>query len=134
MHCVKNWKKIVKEPEKTDVEKDDPFVAGVVDELGRSEADVPAEVSQRLVAARREAVAAFESRQPRQRWFQWGALGAVSAGILVLAVFLQSPVQKMPYAEETELIVAQEAELLEDLEFVAWVVAMEESGDEPHSG
>ena len=39
-----------------------------------------------------------------------------------------------PPLDQPEVGIAQEAELLEELEFVAWMMAMEESGEAPVSG
>jgi hypothetical protein len=101
----------------------------------RTENELGPEVVERLRAARREAVAAADE-SPATRgmgWQPWAAIGAMASVAFAAAVLLQSPPSTLPMADETELAAAQEMELLEELEFVAWMVALEDE-DLPTSG
>lgn len=93
------------------------------------------DVLERLSAARREAVAVADVRKGRSglsRPWGFGIGGSAATVALLLAVFLDSGEQKYPPLDDVDFTVAQEAELLEDLEFVAWMLAVEaddSSGD-----
>ena len=66
-----------------------------------------------------------------------GAGAAVTAGLVfavTVLLFLQSPVDSLPRMDDVELAAAQDAELLDELEFLAWMVALEEPDDIPKSG
>lgn len=97
--------------------------------LRAAEHEIEPEVTQRLLAARREAVAlADERRSSPLRWplglASGGAMAAVA--ILGLTVMLRTPqFDELPRLDDVELAAAQEVELLEDLEFVAWMIALE---------
>lgn len=119
---------------------DDKFAADIGAQLRRDELDVPLQIAQRLQDARRLAVAAADSadtakvKTVQALWPRFVGVGAAAAAALVVAIALQAPVETLPRMDDAELAAAQEAELLEDLEFVAWMVALEESDDLPNSG
>lgn len=104
------------------------------DALRQTELGVPLSVQQRLAAARRAAVAEAERPQP----VPWGRLagsGALASAALVLALMLPGTgTQSLPALEEAEMAAAQNAELLEELEFVAWMLAEESADDSPGKG
>ncbi len=105
--------------------------------LRESEREVTPDISQRLAEARRNAVAVADVQSGKRSFTavnRWLGLGAVAAGVLAVAVMLRAPIESMPDADDLDLVVAQEVELLEDLEFVAWMVAMEDSERMDHSG
>jgi len=102
------------------------------------ENELAAEVGERSLAARREAVAVADANSVRSRsswlsWRAWAATGALASAVLVVAVVLETPALTLPQGDEVELAAAQEIELLEELEFVAWMVAFENE-DLPTSG
>ena len=104
--------------------------------LRDSEHDVPPEVAQRLAQMRRQAVAAADgaSSSAWDLWPRFVGVGAVLSAALLVAVLVRTPTDVLPRLDEAELAAAQEAELLEELEFVAWMVAMEEADELPNSG
>jgi hypothetical protein len=107
-------------------------------DLRRRENELAPEVAERLLAARREAVRVADSNDARPwvnwlGWQAWAATGALASGVLVVAIMLQTPSLALPAGDEVELAAAQEIELLEELEFVAWMVALEDE-DSPTSG
>ena len=103
--------------------------------LRASEVDVSPDVAARLQAARRAAVEqADQGSAPASPWSRVAGVGGVLAAALVLAVLIRTPADTLPRMEAEELAAAQEAELLEDLEFVAWLVAMDEMNDLPKQG
>ena len=112
--------------------------AGV--QLRQYELDVSPEVAQRLQAARRLAVDEAEDSLHNQIswWPKIASAGAALSVAVVMAVgvmvYLQAPLGTLPRMDEAEMAAAQEVELLEELEFVAWMVAMEEADDLPNSG
>ena len=119
----------------TDEDKD---LTRLGSELRRAENDLPPEIVDRLRAARREAVTLADehAQQPWRSWLtwqRWGAAAAMAGVVLAVALVLQRPDVTLPVAEEEELAAAQDTELLEDLEFVAWMVALEDE-DLPTSG
>ena len=125
----------------TDIDQDlDKLAEQLGETLRQQELDVPAEVAERLQAARRQAVTHAEKNAQRKARL-WprvaGAGAAVSAGLVfavAVLLFLQSPVDSLPRMDDVELAAAQDAELLDELEFLAWMVALEEPDDIPKSG
>ena len=119
----------------TTQEDDNNFQDQMRDVLRASEHDLDPEVLQRLDTIRRAAVAEAELAQTKlwQRPMVWGMGGSVAAAALVFAVFVGSGASELPPLDQPDFVVAQDAELLEELEFVAWMMAMEESGEAPVS-
>ncbi len=89
--------------------------------------DVPDEVARRLQDARRQAALAAE--EPRARRLR--PIFAVSAGVAVAALALAmglnlsapapADIPLLPAGSDLEFAVSQELELLEELEFIAWL-------------
>ena len=98
------------------------FVARVREALDRQ--PLPPGIPQRLVAARRAAV---DSVQPARRvpavpsrWVPVGALASTVLAVGVAMVSMESA--RLPIVEdERAFVAAQDVELLEDLEFLAWL-------------
>ena len=88
--------------------------------------DVLPEVAERLVAMRRAAVQELEERSSSQwqtPWF-WAPAGATAMVVLTLGLFLytgNTPVPMFDDLDEAQLAAAQDIELLEELEFLAWM-------------
>ena len=92
---------------------------------------LPEGVSDRLAAARREAIA--ESARPPARVAlpsPWLPVGALATTVLAVAVSVTvSDTRTLPVVDDARaLAAAQEVELLEDLEFLAWL------DDDAHAG
>ena len=104
--------------------------------LREAELDVDPHTLESLAAARRQAVKAAESRKPS--WSvpkNWALTGSAAAAVLAMAVFLGSGAGTgFPPLDQPEFAAAQDAELLEELEFVAWMLAMEDSDESSASG
>ena len=87
--------------------------------------DVPPEVAERLVAMRRAAVQELEERSSSQwtPWF-WAPAGAAAIVVLTLGLFLytgNTPVPMFDDLDDAQLAAAQDMDLLEELEFLAWL-------------
>ena len=88
--------------------------------------EVPPEVNERLVAMRRAAIQEMESPTSGQwqtRWL-WAPTAATAVVVLSLGVFLYSgnaPVPMFDDFDSAHLAAAQDMELLEELEFLAWL-------------
>jgi hypothetical protein len=88
---------------------------------------VPDDVAARLRQARQAAVASVDAR-PR-----WAGItrtlapaGGLAAGALIALVFLRGGPAALPDMDERELAAAAEMELLDDMEFVAWLIETED--------
>lgn len=96
---------------------------------------VPEDVAARLRDARR---AAIESIDERPRWQTAARVlapaGGLAAGALVALVFLRGGPAILPDADERELAAMAEMELLDDMEFVAWLVENDERGGDDDAG
>ena len=121
-----------------DVE-DQEYAARLASLLREAEGDLPDDVADRLYQARAQAVDA--ARQPvkaTRRWLVPSMGVGMTAAAAVLVVVLMLPattrIEPLPAGEDMELAAAQDLELLEDLEFVAWMVAMEDSEALSNSG
>lgn len=107
--------------------------------LRDAEQQVPSDVQLKLQAARRAAVMAAEQADQQAQtlspWYAFGASSGVLAAAAVVIVLMSNPaMMELPNLNEQELAAAQEVELLEDLEFVAWMLAMEETDETPNQG
>lgn len=106
------------------------------EQFRRKEVDVTPEVAQSLAAARRQALAVADKsvRSKPKFWPRLiGASTAAAAAVLV-TVALQNPTPSLPQMGDQELAAAQDAELLEELEFVAWMIASESTNELPNAG
>ena len=103
-----------------------------------AEQNLDPDIAQKLATARREAVAMADRRNIWQAPMAWGLSGSAAAALLAYAIItpgvIEPGTEGMPPLDQPEFVIAQEAELLEELEFVAWMMAMEESGEAPVSG
>lgn len=99
--------------------------------MREAEENVSPDVSHRLAAARRSAVAQADAQKP---WMWAGVGGALTAGLLVALLVAPQADESLPLFAESEMAAAQDVELLEELEFVAWLVAMEENPDALEQG
>ncbi len=114
---------------------DQQWADHAAERLRQHEHDVPNDVNQRLQAARRAAVAAADEKPGVTDWWPRAAgAGTAAVALMVAALVLYSPVDTLPRIDAAELAAAQEAELLEELEFVAWMIAMEEADALPAQG
>ncbi len=112
------------------------FEQSARERLRRHAERVPDDVAARLAAARRRAVATLDDGD-RARWldrwfspaFGFSAAGAAAVVVLAVALFFfdNASVPAVPpgfiSADEAELTAAHEAELLDELEFLAWLEA-----------
>ena len=89
-------------------------------------AHLPGHIQSRLTTARHAAIAQGLS-QPLSRRLQWPGFAATALLAAYISYTLLSPttVDQLPMLDETEMAAAQETELLEELEFIAWMEAME---------
>ena len=92
---------------------------------------LPESVSDRLAAARRAAIAEAVRRPPRVAMpSPWLPVGALATTVLAVAVSVTvTDTRMLPVVDDARaLAAAQEVELLEDLEFLAWL------DDDAHAG
>ncbi len=102
--------------------------------LRDAETQLPPHTISDLRSARLAAVAASErSAKPLLYWPLVTATGAFAA-ILAWSVFVAKPDLALPNMDDMEMAAAQESELLEDLDFVAWMLALEETDESPSRG
>jgi hypothetical protein len=90
--------------------------------LRETERDLDPQTLDQLAAARRAAVASADSSTPWLSPWLLGFGGTAATAALVLAIALTSVEPELPPLDQIEFAVAQETELLEDLEFVAWMM------------
>lgn len=127
--------------------EDREFQQRVHNVLRDAELEIDPGVRERLSEARRQAVrvagksnVADNSAAADKEYTRWlrpwgiGLGGSAVAAVLMVAVFVGSGEQEMPPLDLDEFVVAQDAELLEDLEFVAWMLALETDASSSESG
>lgn len=119
-------------------EQDASFERRVHAALAASEETLPPGIASRLAAARAEALA---QRSTPRGWMPVGYGALAAAAVLLLAVFLDAeeapdvPAPVLTHAAEvlppdpTELDLAMDLELVEDLEFLAWLELEDALGD-----
>ena len=117
-------------------EGEENFAAALGERLRDAEHDLDPQIQARLAQARREAVAVADRKSKASSGYWFGAGGAVAAAALLVVIFTTGqvdPNKQMPNVDPEEFAAAQELEMLEDLEFIAWVASLEEE-DEPSQG
>jgi len=109
---------IDREPDSTDA----AFVARVREALERQ--TLPPGVAERLVTARGAALGSLRPAPPAPPTpSNWLPLGALASTVLAIGIaVVTTDTVRLPVVEdERALVVAQDVELLEDLEFLAWL-------------
>ena len=105
------------------------FAQSLGTELRDAEENLPGDISSRLNQARHAALSAAEAKSAHGwRFGGWQKLAGASAfaAVAVLSlVLMQAETDTLPRMSDEEMFAAQDAELLEDLEFLAWVAEME---------
>jgi hypothetical protein len=92
--------------------------------LDDSAEHMDAEILSKLHQARSRALEADSSAVP---WYAWTSGGVVTAGVLLGLFLYQPPAQPPVYGDPVEQEIAENLELLEDLEFMVWMVLEEEA-------
>ena len=101
---------------------DDKFVEEAARVLREAEHDVDVDVLERLAAMRRTAVALADHPAPTAIG-RWAPTSAVAATILAVGIAFTNFQGTSPgmFDNELEQLAAQDMELLEELEFLAWM-------------
>jgi hypothetical protein len=110
-------------------EQDDARLLDAV-RRGLDATPVPDAVALRLAAARREAVATFGAhREIKSARSAWLPLSALAASVLaVVAAVALTDGRALPLVDDARVLAAaQDMDLLDDLEFLAWL-------DDDHAG
>jgi len=108
-------------------EKDDNFSEQSRRLLDLHSEGLDAATLSRLHRARNEAI-----ERKSSSWIQWGFGGAVVASVCLVVLVFYQPNAPLPgiYEDPIQQAVAEEIELLNDLEFVAWLIIEEgENGE-----
>lgn len=105
---------------------DDAFTDKARHFLDESSEHMDAATLSRLHQLRNQALAA--PRRPALPWYGWASGGAVAASVLVAILFVDRP-QPLPmiFEDQSQQTAAENIELLEDMEFMAWMLLQEES-------
>jgi len=104
----------------------DPFSARVKELLDEKTEGLDVETQRRLRQAR---LRALESMPQRPEWHMWAPAGAVAAGLLAVGIYLNQDQPPLPviYQDPEQQAVAENMDLLDDLEFVAWLALEEQT-------
>ena len=106
-------------------EKTEVFEKKASQLLDESVAHIDGPTASKLHQARSRALEA----KPRPfAWQAWSGAGAVAASVALVAIFVGREPASMPviYEDPVQQAVAEELELMDDLDFMAWLV-LEES-------
>ncbi len=109
---------------------DEKWVEQTAEQMRAQASGLPAHIQSRLTTARHTAISQGLHRPFSER-LKWPALAATTIFAAFMSYTLLGPttVDQLPLLDETEMAAAQETELLQELEFVAWMEALE-MGDE----
>lgn len=107
----------------------DPFLDKAKQSLDHSVDDLPEETLDKLNQIRREALTA-QSSSASSSWVWWAPGGGLVAASLVAAIWFMNPVAAPDNGlMDMELLTSeQDLELMEDIEFVAWLMEQENAG------
>lgn len=111
---------------------DNAFAERAKELLDASEDSLSPEVRARLAQMRREAVMLAESKAPfslLESLVPAGALAATLSAVVAFWLFATAPLPSI-YEDEAQQLAAEDMELLEDLEFVAWMIMEEGEFDD----
>ena len=102
----------------------DPFLTRSRELLDESTEHLDAATLSRLRQARSRAL---EDTGRSKQWLYWVPAGAMAAGLLVFGIYINPLVPPLPvmYQDPIELETAESIDLMDDLEFVAWLVLEE---------
>ena len=108
----------------------DPFKARVKELLNENTASLDADTQGRLQQARLRAIARLRTAEDVQRkplWFSLVPAGAVAAGLMAVVIYLDQVQPPLPeiYQDPEQQAAAENMELLENLEFTAWLALRE---------
>lgn len=113
------------------------YARHLTEPLQAGEDNLSDEIVARLYEARQQALDVTRQPQAKSWWLPTigvGMTGAAAVLVVVLLLPVSDAITPLPVGEDVELAAAQDLDLLEDLEFVAWMVAMEESDKLGSSG
>jgi hypothetical protein len=102
----------------------DPFNSRAKELLDESIDNLDGETQRRLKQAR---LSALEVTRPTTNWLVWAPASAVAAGLMAVVIYLNQAQPPLPpiFQDPVQQTVAENMELLDDLEFVAWLVLEE---------
>ncbi len=104
-------------------QESDKLAAKARELLDESAEHMDAATRSRLHQAR---VRALESRRRRMPWYGWATGGVFAASAAFALLVYQAPAQlPLNYADPTESLAVDDMELLEDMEFMAWMILQE---------
>lgn len=105
----------------------DPFLEKAKQALDESADHLPPETQDKLNQIRREALNEADAKSRSAYWAWWAPGGGLAAAMLVAAVWLMNPDAPPPQPiDDMELLTSEEdMELMEDIEFVAWMMEQE---------
>jgi hypothetical protein len=115
-------------------EDDSGMASSVTDALDQSIEHLDAATLSRLNQARHKALAVKQRHGSRLPWLSAGALAAIAISLLASRLLLTSPDtlnSDMPIAsiDDAEFIaVSEDIELLENLDFVSWMLTLDNAG------
>lgn len=89
--------------------------------------ELPGDVTQRLQQARRQAMASVDEPRPwRINWVAGGALASILLAVTVLTTTFNATAPFPLVSDPDEFAAAQDLELLEELEFIAWMIEVDD--------
>lgn len=105
----------------------DPFIVRIKEVLDEESASLDAEIQRRLTQARMKAIArlgAIEVTPQKTAWLGWVPVTAMAAGLLAVGIYQNQARHPLPaiYQDPVQQSAAENMELLENLEFAAWLV------------
>ena len=108
----------------------DPFAIRVKEVLDDELESLDADTQRQLAQARMKAIArlgATESTQQRPAWISWVPASAMAAGLLAVGIYQNQVQRPLPaiFQDPVQQSAAENMELLENLEFAAWLVLQE---------
>ena len=66
-------------------------------------------------------------------WYGWASGSAIAAGVLLGVFVYQQPAELPAYVDPVHQELAENMELLEDMEFMAWIILQEEEASDQNA-
>jgi hypothetical protein len=116
------------------IQEDDNLAKSVSDALDQSIDHIDAAMLSRLNQARHRALSVNHRRRAGLPWLAAGSLAAIAIAVLATRLLLTSPAtldDNMPIAsiDDAEfIVVSEDIELLNDIDFVSWMVTQDNAG------
>lgn len=109
----------------------DPMIEGIKHALDQKSEQLDPDIQAKLLQMRRQAMAQANNKPAMHKPLLWAPAGGMVAALFAVMLWYEPAVQHPSELDDFELLTSDtELEMLDDMEFVAWLMLEEQ----PHAG